>query len=157
MDSEAMKVRRARAIDRRDLLELWERSVRATHHFLADSDISTLRPLVDELFKSGPLEFWVVVRASDEPLGFLGYAQGSIAALFIDPEHRSCGAGKLLLAHAQELSGGALQVDVNEQNKGAVGFYIAQGFVVVSRSELDAGGRPFPTLHMRRAAPAADM
>jgi putative acetyltransferase len=148
-----MKVRRARQTDRREMLELWERSVRATHHFLTESDIVMLRPSVAELFKNGPLEFWVVVRSYDKPLGFLGYAQDSIEALFIDPEHHGCGAGKLLMAHAQALSGAALQVDVNEQNHGAVGFYAAQGFEVVSRSELDAEGRPFPTLHMRRAAP----
>ena len=150
-----MKVRRARSADRPGMLELWERAVRATHHFLAESDISTLRPLVAELFKSGPLEFWVAVRSSDQPLGFLGYANDSVEALFIDPEHHGCGAGRLLLGHAQALSGGALKVDVNEQNEGAVGFYFAQGFRVVSRSELDADGRPFPTLHMRRAAPTA--
>jgi putative acetyltransferase len=58
------------------------------------------------------------------------------------------------MAHAQALSGAALAVDVNEQNEAAVGFYIAQGFHVVSRSELDADGRPFPTLHLRRVAPS---
>lgn len=149
-----MKVRPARATDRRGMLELWERSVRATHHFLAESDIARLRPLVADLFEHGPLELWVVVGPSDEPLGFLGYAQGSVEALFIDPAQRGRGAGKLLMAHAQALSGGALTVDVNEQNEGALGFYRAQGFEVVSRSELDAQGRPFPTLHLRRASPA---
>lgn len=135
------------------MLELWERSVRATHHFLSEADIVTLRPLVRELFATGPLHFWVVVRASDIPLGFLGYAQDSVEALFIDPDEHGRGAGKLLMAHAQQLSGAALSVDVNEQNEGAVGFYKALGFEVVSRSELDAEGRPFPTLHMHRPAP----
>ena len=151
MSSDTMRVRRARPEDRPEMFELWERSVRATHHFLTESDISQLRPIVAELFASGPLELWVVVRSSDRPLGFLGYAQHSVEALFIDPDHRGSGAGKLLMAHAQALSGTALSVDVNEQNEGAVGFYLAQGFVVVSRSALDAQGRPFPILHMRRA------
>jgi putative acetyltransferase len=150
MSSDAMNVRRARPTDRPEMLELWERSVRATHHFLSEQDILELRPLVAELFQHGPLEFWVVVRTSDKPLGFLGYAAHAVEALFIDPAERGRGAGKLLMAHAQSLSGAALSVDVNEQNEGAVGFYRAQGFEVVSRSELDAQGRPFPTLHMRR-------
>lgn len=148
-----MNVRRARATDRTEMLELWERSVRATHHFLSEPDILELRPLVADLFENGPIELWVVVRSADKPLGFLGYAQHSVEALFIDPEQRGRGAGKLLMAHAQALSGAALSVDVNEQNDSAVGFYRAQGFEVVSRSELDAQGRPFPTLHLRRAAP----
>jgi putative acetyltransferase len=154
MTSDAMQVRPARISDQPHMLELWERSVRATHHFLSEQDIAALRPLVRELFASGSPEFWVVVRASDVPFGFLGYAHDSVEALFIAPDEHGRGAGKLLMAYAQQLSGGALSVEVNEQNKGAVGFYIAQGFAVVSRSELDSGGRPFPTLHMRRPAPA---
>ena len=43
-----MRVRPARVEDRERLLELWERSVRATHHFLEDSDVVALRPLVAE-------------------------------------------------------------------------------------------------------------
>lgn len=137
------------------MLALWERSVRATHHFLSEQDILQLRPLVAELFQSGPLDFWVIVGSSDRPLGFLGYAHDTVEALFIDAHQRGRGAGKLLIAHAQTLSGGALSVDVNEQNQDAVRFYLAQGFEIESRSEHDAEGRPFPTLHMRRPAPAA--
>jgi len=148
-----MRVRRAHPTDRPEMLELWERSVRATHYFLSDHDILELRPLVAELFRTGPLEFWVAVRSANKPLGFLGYADHRVEALFIDPAHRGTGAGKLLIAHAQALSGAALSVDVNEQNQSAVGFYLAQGFQVVSRSALDAQGRPFPTLHLRRPAP----
>jgi putative acetyltransferase len=155
--SKAMTVRRARATDRARMLELWERSVRATHHFLSENDISALKPLVAELFTSKALDFWVVVRESDAPLGFLGYVSDSVEALFIDPDFRGCGAGSLLMSHAQALSGGELVVEVNEQNQGAVGFYNAQGFRVVSRSELDGDGRPFPTLRMRRPAPGQNV
>lgn len=150
MTTDAMHVRPARASDRPRMLELWERSVRATHHFLSERDIIELRPLVRALFETGPLQFWVVVRSADVAFGFLGYAQDSVEALFIDPDEHGRGAGQLLMAHAQALAGGVLTADVNEQNQGAVGFYTALGFEVVSRSALDAGGRPFPTLHMRR-------
>lgn len=137
------------------MLELWERAVRATHHFLNESDIVTLRPLVAELFGSSALDFWVAVSEADVPLGFLGYARHCVEALFIDPDQHGLGAGTLLMSHAQKLSGAALRVDVNEQNPGAVGFYKAQGFRVISRSELDSDGRPFPILHMQRPAPSA--
>jgi putative acetyltransferase len=59
------------------------------------------------------------------------------------------------VAHAQGLSAGALAVDVNEQNEAALGFYEALGFSVVGRSPTDEAGRPFPVLHMKRAAPGA--
>jgi putative acetyltransferase len=150
-----MHVRPARVEDRERLLELWERSVRATHHFLEDSDVMSLRPLVAEELASDALDWWVLVSATEALIGFLGFTNDTIEALFIDPDHRGQGGGKFLVAHAQSLSAGTLAVDVNEQNEAALRFYKALGFSVVGRSPTDAGGRPFPTLHMKRAAPSA--
>jgi putative acetyltransferase len=147
-----MDVRRAQASDRDRLLEVWERSVRATHRFLAESDVLALRPLVAQELASNALDWWVL-EASGVPIGFLGYAENTIEALFIDRDHRGKGGGKRLVAHAQALAGGALSVDVNEQNDDALEFYRGLGFEVVGRSPTDGGGRPFPLLHMRRAAP----
>jgi len=146
-------VRPARVEDRERLLELWERSVRATHHFLEDSDVVALRPLVAEELASDAVDWWVLVSATEALIGFLGFASDTIEALFIDPDHHGQGGGKFLVAHAQSLGAGALAVDVNEQNEAALGFYKALGFSVVGRSPTDAGGRVFPTLHMKRAAP----
>jgi putative acetyltransferase len=148
-----MRVRPARAEDRERLLELWERSVRATHHFLEDRDIVALRPLVAEELAGDAVGWWVLEPVGEAPVGFLGFAGDAIEGLFIDPDYRGQGGGKLLVAHAQHLAGGALAVDVNEQNEAARRFYEALGFSVVGRSPTDAGGRPFPILHMRRAAP----
>jgi putative acetyltransferase len=148
-------VRPARVEDRERLLELWERSVRATHHFLEDSDVVALRPLVAEELASDAVDWWVLVSATEALIGFLGFASDTIEALFIDPDHHGQGGGKFLVAHAQSLGAGALAVDVNEQNEAALRFYKALGFSVVERSPTDAGGRPFPMLHMKRAAPGA--
>ena len=148
-------VRPARVEDRERLLELWEHSVRATHHFLDDSDVMSLRPLVAEELASDALDWWVLVSATEALIGFLGFASDTIEALFIDPDHHGQGGGKFLVAHAQSLGAGALAVDVNEQNEAALRFYKTLGFSVVGRSPTDAGGRPFPMLHMKRAAPGA--
>ena len=148
-----MHVRPARVEDRERVLELWERSVRATHHFLEDSDIVALRPLVAEELASDEIDWWVLVSATGTLIGFLGCASDTIEALFIDPDYHGQGGGKLLVAHAQRLGAGALAVDVNEQNEAALGFYEALGFSVVGRSPTDAGGRPLSTLHMKREAP----
>jgi putative acetyltransferase len=150
-----MHVRPAQVGDRERLLELWERSVRATHHFLEDSDVVALRPLVAEELASDALDWWVLVSATEALIGFLGFANDTIEALFIDPDYQGQGGGKFLVAHAQSLGTGALAVDVNEQNEGALQFYQAVGFSVVGRSPTDAGGWPFPMLHMKRAVPGA--
>ena len=90
----------------------------------------------------------------DQPVGFMGLAGEDISALFLEPARRRDGDGSRLVAHAQALRGVPLTVDVNEQNHAAVDFYRTLGFVVVGRSPLDDGGRPFPLLHMRRQAPS---
>ena len=145
-----MQVRHARVEDRQPLLAIWERSVRATHDFLEEHDIVALRPLVALELASDVVQWWVLVDARDEPLGFLGYTDDTIAGLFIDARHARRGGGRMLVAHAQALSGATLSVDANEANHAAVHFYEAQGFVVVGRSPLDAAGRPFPIVHMER-------
>jgi putative acetyltransferase len=146
-----LHVRPARADDRERLLDLWERSVRATHHFLSESDIVMLRPFVAEELASGTLDWWIAESDGEKPVGFLGYAPDTIEGLFIDPDYYGLGAGTHLIAHAQSLSGGILAVDVNEQNEDARRFYESRGFSVVGRSPTDTAGRPFPLLHMKRA------
>lgn len=145
-----MHVRLARPSEHTALVNLWERSVRATHDFLGEGDIVHLRPQVAEYFASTSADIWVLTDEEDAPIGLLGLAGDSIAALFMDPAHRGRGGGRRLVSHAQKLRGGELTVDVNEQNVKACGFYEALGFEVVGRSPVDDMGRPFPILHMRR-------
>ena len=129
------------------LVEIWLRSVRATHGFLSEQDIAALEPLVREQVLP-KLEVWVL--ETDAPIGFMALKGNSVEGLFIDPAHIGAGGGRLLLEHARRLKG-PLLVDVNEQNPAALRFYLANGFEVIGRSETDSGGRPFPLLHLREA------
>ena len=150
--SDLWQIRRSRAAELELLVALWERSVRATHDFLKEADIDALRPFVQEALSDDVLELWVLTEQAGVPIGFMGLAGHDIAALFLEPGWRGRGGGRRLVAHAQGLRAGHLTVDVNEQNPAARGFYEALGFVVVGRSPLDDDGRPFPVLHLRRAA-----
>jgi putative acetyltransferase len=154
--SDRWRIRRGREDDLAALLALWERSVRATHAFLTEADIAELRPLVAEALSGDALDLWVLTETGDAPIGFMGLAGNDISALFLEPARRGQGAGRMLVFHAQTLRAGELTVDVNEQNPQARGFYEALGFVVVGRSPLDDGGRPFPLLHLRRRMPRED-
>jgi putative acetyltransferase len=145
-----LHVRKMQPDDREPLVELWERSVRATHHFLGEADIAGLRPYVAGALASHAVGWWVAESSANVLVGFLGFVDPVIDALFIDPEYFRQGAGKLLVAHAERLASGPLSLDVNEQNEDAVTFYTAMGFAVVGRSPTDSAGRPFPLLHMRR-------
>jgi putative acetyltransferase len=151
--SDDTSIRPARDTDHAALLDLWERSVRATHDFLTEADVAFFQPLVADGLRGDALELWVLADAADAPLGFMGLAGDQIEALFLAPEASGRGGGRRLVAHAQALRGGALTLDVNEQNPAARAFYERLGVVVVGRSPLDGTGRPFPLLHMRRPAP----
>ena len=144
-----MKIEQADAGDYQALIALWEASVRATHHFLQEADIIALKPLIlEHYFAAVDL---VCARGEEEIAGFCGVHDGNIEMLFIAPEARGSGVGRLLVAHAIQRQG-ARRVDVNEQNAQALGFYQHLGFEVTGRSPLDGQGKPYPLLHMALAA-----
>ncbi|MFB4393491.1 MULTISPECIES: GNAT family N-acetyltransferase [unclassified Pseudomonas] len=128
------------------LAELWEASVRATHDFLPEGYIERLRPLVrDQYLGFVQLRAWRDGHGVIQ--GFAGAHEGKLEMLFIEPTSRGQGIGKALLARVvDEL--GVREVDVNEQNPQAVGFYLSQGFVQAGRSPLDGQGDPYPLLHL---------
>jgi putative acetyltransferase len=129
-----------------NLINIWESSVRATHIFLAETDIQNLIPIVtnaiieiDELF--------VAVGLNNRYTAFMGIADTKLEMLFVDAECRGNGLGGRLLSYAiAELQ--IKYVDVNEQNTQAAGFYRKYGFEVSSRSATDDFGNPFPILHL---------
>jgi putative acetyltransferase len=142
-----MNIRRATSADSQRIIDIWLRCVRATHTFLSEQEIQALLPQVGpELDKC---ELWVLCSAENCPIGFLGMSPNQIEAMFIAPEFIRRGGGRQLVQHALSLSDGDLTVDVNEQNTPARSFYEACGFVVIGRTEVDTGGRPYPLLHMK--------
>ena len=125
---------------------LWERSVRASHHFLTEGDIANLKPYVKEaLLVIGTL---LVARSGQEYAAFCGIQDGKIEMLFAAPEHFGKGIGRQLVGIAVKEHGVTL-VDVNEQNPKAAGFYRHMGFEEYRRDETDDQGNPFPILRMR--------
>ena len=129
------------------VVEVWEASVRATHHFLNDEDIQYFKPLILNTYLDA-----VNLRAyrnhEKEIIAFLGVDQSNLEMLFVHPDYRGQGIGTLLLQYAiKDLK--IDKVDVNEQNEQAVGFYEHYQFKTQSRSELDATGKPYPILHMQ--------
>ena len=129
------------------VMEVWEMSVRATHHFLSEADIQFLKPLIPDAL-SHVAELACVRDGAGQVAGFVGVEGDKVEMIFIHPAWRGQGAGSRLLKYAVEVLG-AQSVDVNEQNEQAVGFYLRMGFEVEGRSELDGTGKPFPLLHLR--------
>jgi putative acetyltransferase len=133
------------------IVTVWEESVRATHHFVSEADINFFRTLVRDGIPH--LQHLLCIRAENgQVAGFIGLVGDKIEMLFIHPDYRSKGLGRLLIRHAVDILL-AEEVDVNEQNTQAVGFYQHMGFEVCGRSELDAAGKPYPILHMQLRYP----
>jgi putative acetyltransferase len=149
-----MDIRRAEPVERDVLVEIWLRSVRATHTFLSEDDIASLLPGARAYLTSDEPELWVACDDAGAILGFMGMAGSEVATLFLAPESRGHGVGRQLVRHARALRG-ELTVTVNEQNDAARGFYEAMGFVVEGRSAVDDAGRPFPVLYLRLRTPYA--
>jgi putative acetyltransferase len=145
-----VKIRGTLPSEQDALIDIWLRSVRASHRFLTEEDIQSLLPAVVDYLALPQLELWILCTASDRPGGFMGPSGAAVDALFLAPEHYRQGGGTRLLDHARRLKG-PLAVDVNEQNPAALDFYLARGFKVVGRSpvDADADGRPFPLIHLR--------
>ncbi len=130
------------------LLKVWESSVKATHLFLSDDEISNIKQCVPQALTSVP----VLVVAEDEngnPVGFMGIADSMLEMLFISNESRGQGIGKQLLQYGLE-NYSINKLAVNEQNPLAKGFYEHMGFEIYKRTELDEQGNPYPLLYMKR-------
>ena len=139
-------IQAASPTDYQEIVDVWEASVRATHHFLKEEDIQYFKPLILNEFLRA-VNLFCIRNEQGHVVGFLGTANDKIEMLFIDPLSRGKGIGKLLLQYAIDQLG-TKKVDVNEENHQAVGFYKHMGFQVVSRSDVDSMGKPYPILSL---------
>lgn len=130
------------------LLEIWENSVRATHLFLSNSEIKSIKEYVPEAL-NGVAHLMIAEDEAGRPIAFMGVENGSLEMLFIAPDERGKGLGRLLIQYGIE-NYAVERLTVNEQNPQAKGFYEHMGFQVYKRTELDEQGNPYPLLYMRR-------
>lgn len=145
-----MKIREA--LERTPLLikqltEVWENSVRATHLFLAESEIEEIKQYVPQALKSIA---HLIVAENDNgyPVAFMGIEVQKLEMLFITPEERENGLGRRLIQYGVKIFA-VKELAVNEQNPLAKGFYEHMGFQVYKRTDHDEQGRPYPLLYMR--------
>ena len=128
------------------LLNVWTRSVSATHTFLTESDIERIAEYVPAAIDGIPV--LIVAEEQGAYVGFAGVEDKKLEMLFIDPDFRNQGIGKQMMQYLLEHHG-ISEVSVNEQNPKAVGFYRKMGFRTYKRTELDEQGNPFPLLYMK--------
>lgn len=130
------------------LTALWERSVRASHHFLTDEQIAAIKKCVPEALGDVP-HLIVAYDEQGHALGFMGTAQERLEMLFLEPTAFRQGLGRQMVELAIKAYG-VTKTTVNEQNPPALGFYQKMGFYVVKRTALDEQGQPYPLLYLER-------
>ncbi len=134
----------------RQLLVIWEASVRATHLFLSDAEVRKIKEYVPQVL-TDMSHLVIAERETGCPVAFMGVEGQRLEMLFLSPEERGAGLGRQLLDYGIRRYG-IREVTVNEQNPQAVGFYEHMGFTVYKRTDHDEAGDPYPLLHMKRTA-----
>lgn len=129
-----------------EILTVWERSVKATHHFVLESDFKEYEQILKN-FDFKDIDVFCLEN-SQEVVGFIGIHSEKIEMLFLNPDHIGKGLGKQLIDFAF-LNFDINYLDVNEQNPKAKEFYQKMGFEIFDRTEKDDSGKPYPILKMK--------
>jgi putative acetyltransferase len=132
---------------REQVIEVWEQSVRTTHHFLQISDIDFYKNLVQGIdFNS--FDVYCAFNDTAEMVGIIGVADYKLEMMFLKPSVIGKGVGKFLMDFIlKDLK--VVKVDVNEGNLNAINFYKKFGFHMYDRMPLDDHGKPYPILKMK--------
>lgn len=113
---------------------------------VSDAEIENIKKYVPEALN----RVAHLIIANDEEghsVAFMGIEDEVLEMLFITPEQRGKGLGKVLLSLGIKKYG-VKQVTVNEQNPQAKGFYEHLGFKGYKRTDNDEQGNPYPLLYM---------
>lgn len=136
----------AKKTDYPDILNIWERSVQATHTFLTQSDQDFFKENIPNFLDDLDILLWF---NEDNLIGFTASAKHELEMFFLEPAFMGKGYGSQILNwlidHRQ-----INRIDVNKQNKQATKFYLKHGFNLYSESQTDGYGKPYPILHLKR-------
>lgn len=68
-----------------ELLAIWEKSVRSSHHFLNENDIKYFKPLLrDQYFKA--VELFAIRDDDRQIVAFMGLSDNMLEMLFVLPQ-----------------------------------------------------------------------
>jgi putative acetyltransferase len=138
------KIEKFNSKDYNEIIAVWESSVKTTHDFLKLEDFDFYRKVMPDFLSKVDL---YVLRSENDILAFMGISNENLEMLFVSGKLRGKGYGKCLLETAITKYK-IRRVDVNEQNRQAIGFYEKFGFKIISRSEKDSMNKDYPILHL---------
>lgn len=80
----------------KQLTNVWESSVKATHFFLSDNEIENIKQYVPQAFES-VAHLFIMEDENNIPIAFMGVEDGKLEMLFIKAEERGKDLGKQVL------------------------------------------------------------
>jgi putative acetyltransferase len=132
--------------DYETVLNIWEKSAKATHNFLSKEDFDFYKEVIPQHLDYVDLSLW---SDGQEIVGFSGISDSELVMLFLDPDFIGKRYGSYILTELM-LKEGITKIDVNTQNEKAKTFYLNHGFEIVSEDLEDGFGKPYPITHLEK-------
>lgn len=104
----------------REIVKVWEISVKKTHLFLSGGEIENIKAYVPDMLKEIP--YLTVVEKDNHIVAFMGVDGRKLEMLFVSPSEIGMGIGRKLMEYGIKKYF-VNELCVNEQNPNAKGFY----------------------------------
>lgn len=134
----------------KDMLELWEESVKESYNFLEKSDFNAIKEMVYGELKSN--ETIIVASNKEDTMGFISGKDDVLKLLFISPKYRFCGVGSKLLNYALEhyvKDYKYLYTNCFLDNTQGIGFFKKLGFKAINIENLPIKNKSYPIVNLR--------
>ncbi|WDZ52816.1 N-acetyltransferase [Acinetobacter vivianii] len=123
------EIRKATSNDFNELTKIWLQASIKAHHFIPASYWESNITKMQEIYL--PMSEVYIAEDAINIYGFIALVEDTVAAIFVSPEHQAKGIGKQLISYAQEMRS-RLELNVYQENKNSVKFYLASGFRVIN-------------------------
>jgi putative acetyltransferase len=123
------EIRKATSNDFNELTRIWLQASIKAHHFIPASYWESNTTKMQEIYL--PMSEVYIAEDTINIYGFIALVEDTVAAIFVSPEHQAKGIGKQLISYAQEMRS-RLELNVYQENKNSVKFYLASGFRIIN-------------------------
>lgn len=138
-------IREYSAADTQTVLDIWLTASIKAHDFMSPEFWELQVDNMRDIYL--PASRTYVFQGDGEVRGFYSLYEGSLAAIFVSPQHQGCGIGKQLMQHAK-LECPNLSLNVYKENQATIEFYLSQGFKIVSEQADEHTGHQEYTMHL---------
>jgi len=123
------EIRKATSNDFNELTKIWLQASIKAHHFIPASYWESNTTKMQEIYL--PMSEVYIAEDAINIYGFIALVEDTVAAIFVSPEHQAKGIGKQLISYAQEMRS-RLELNVYQENKNSIKFYLASGFRIIN-------------------------